>query len=343
MNGSFNNTLILRPISFKGNLIGSNSTAILKISRINPNKIFVSGSNLSQIKDAILITCDANKNFCAFDFFEKTQSEGFCLPQNFNAFTGVCALIATKNQKQIIPLLFGTQLSQIVTIAELIKFYANQKEKAPCDKADTTQAEIFCDKKEGENLPPATTSQKQSANQTNPAVERKEVFYDDEQLATENYYEIKENLNEHGIFEQDDQPLGDAQKQPEEKFAKKHPSQDERNSNFGKQEITNYYNSIKKDIDSLFEKYSPFVELSQIIPNSRWIKIPYLKKSFYVVGLIEELGEISYVVYGVPGVKNAKPKGFEKYTHFIPLSLLNQNQQGFWCIFQSAVTGENCN
>ena len=99
-------------------------------------------------------------------------------------------------------------------------------------------------------------------------------------------------------------------------------------------------NDIKDDLDELFEKYPPISSLSQVIPNSKWVKINYGSNSFYAVGIIYENNFVKYLVYAVPGKRELAPKGFESYSYFIPESIFDLSGNGFWCTFQSAEDGK---
>ena len=81
--------------------------------------------------------------------------------------------------------------------------------------------------------------------------------------------------------------------------------------------------------------------LSKIIPESRWAKINYSSDKFYVVGVINENEKEKYICYGVPAKYSAKPpKELKGFCSFVPLSYFDMKGDGYWMMFQSAITGE---
>ena len=78
-----------------------------------------------------------------------------------------------------------------------------------------------------------------------------------------------------------------------------------------------------------------------MFPDSVFVKVPYSKEKFYVVGLVKELGVEKYICYGVPSTYSAEPpKALKGYASFIPLSLFNLHGDGFWIMFQDAISGK---
>ena len=100
-----------------------------------------------------------------------------------------------------------------------------------------------------------------------------------------------------------------------------------------------FYKNSSEKLNALFNNHQQFLQLSEVIPDSKWIKIEY-GKSHYVVGIIYQSDIPSYIVYGVPGNLNAPPKGFCDYSHFLPSNIYNQSENGYWCAFQDADSGE---
>ncbi|MBR2614761.1 MAG: hypothetical protein IKC71_04100 [Clostridia bacterium] len=136
--------------------------------------------------------------------------------------------------------------------------------------------------------------------------------YDDEIIATENYYlteeaenlKIKENLVE------------DIEKEV-------------------------YYDKVKDELEDLFKKYPLEEGLKKAIPNGEFIKIYYNEEKYYTVGLIKEFDKPKYICYGVPARYSVTPpKELAGFCSFLPLSLLNLKGDGFWMIYQDAITGD---
>lgn len=94
---------------------------------------------------------------------------------------------------------------------------------------------------------------------------------------------------------------------------------------------TEYYDSIKKDIEDLLKTKPPIQELSDKIEGSRWAKID--DGDTYIVGVIFEGKKPLFVCYGVYGDIN-NPIGAEY--NFVEMS----NGKGYWLIYQNASDGE---
>ncbi len=188
---------------------------------------------------------------------------------------------------------------------------------------------------------------------------KKAIEYNDEAIAQENYFELYKKENDENLHNQTDL-LNSCDKQEPKKEEISDSSSGYENSpcdqssegqfNDAKKSseqnpnecdhLPTFYQSVKERIEQLFEKYPPFTPLNELINKGKWVKIPYSTDKFYVVGVVYENNIPSYIVYGVPGYKNQKPQGFERYSAFIPESICEIDEKGFWCILQSAETGE---
>lgn len=107
----------------------------------------------------------------------------------------------------------------------------------------------------------------------------------------------------------------------------------------------NFYDEIKEQIESLFNKYPEETFLSEVIPNSKWIKVDYEDNGeFYVIGLIYENDKIKYISYGVPGEFKIKPpKELTENSQWLPLDPAKPEDLGFWLTYQDAENGESVN
>lgn len=105
----------------------------------------------------------------------------------------------------------------------------------------------------------------------------------------------------------------------------------------------NFYDEIKEQIESLFNKYPEETFLNEIIPNSKWIKVDYEDSGeFYVIGLIYEDEKIKYISYGVPGEFKVKPpKELTENAQWLPLDPTKPEDLGYWLTYQSAENGES--
>lgn len=112
-----------------------------------------------------------------------------------------------------------------------------------------------------------------------------------------------------------------------------------------KVEEENFYDEIKEQIESLFNKYPEETFLNEVIPNSKWIKVDYEDNGeFYVIGLIYENDKIKYISYGVPGEFKVKPpKELTENSQWLPLDPAKPEDLGFWLTYQDAQNGESVN
>lgn len=108
-------------------------------------------------------------------------------------------------------------------------------------------------------------------------------------------------------------------------------------------EDVSFFDGIREQIDELFEKYPKEDILSQIIPDSKWVKIENEGKGeYYVVGLLYSDNKIKYVCYGVPSMfSNEPPKEFSEYCQWLPIDTEKEGGFGYWIAYQDADTGEN--
>ncbi len=101
-----------------------------------------------------------------------------------------------------------------------------------------------------------------------------------------------------------------------------------------------YYKLIKAQYDDMFEKYPPFVVLSNIIENSKWIEVDGVD-SPYIMGIIYENEVPKYLCYGiVQEKKQSPPTEIIDSSQWVPFDVSNEFGRGVWIMYQSADTGE---
>lgn len=172
--------------------------------------------------------------------------------------------------------------------------------------------------------------------------------YDDEVVATENYYAKDYDNGVARIKTYESLPNEDVefnlpnQTQKKESGASDTVNKDEDHSRAKKPfgENLTYYEKNKRELDEVFSRFPKEENLSKIFPCSKWSKVFYEKEKYYVVGLIKEDGQEKYICYGVPDEYSLNPpKELKGYCCFIPLSLFDLTGKGYWMMFQDAVTG----
>jgi len=112
---------------------------------------------------------------------------------------------------------------------------------------------------------------------------------------------------------------------------------------FYEKDIPSFYAKLKNQIDRLFDNNPEEEYLEKIIPNSKWVKVEYEKEGdYYVIGLVYENGDITYLCYGVPGVyQKEAPKELAGYPVWLPLDSEKKDGFGYWLAYQNAETGES--
>lgn len=104
-----------------------------------------------------------------------------------------------------------------------------------------------------------------------------------------------------------------------------------------------FFDGIKEQIETLFGKYPEEEFLSQIIPDSKWVKIDNDDKGeYYVVGLLYEDNKIKYICYGVPSIySDTPPKELAGFSQWLPIDSGKEQGFGYFITYQDAETGEN--
>ena len=166
--------------------------------------------------------------------------------------------------------------------------------------------------------------------------------YDDEVVATENYYREAEHgqgvlqevsgdaHDESGVEKQDEKAGLDSAKNDDAENVL-HPF---------KQGGDGYYRHVKSEIDELFSSYPPDDTLSDAFACSKWVRVQQENGKEYLVGVLYEGGEAQYICYALPAEdKNSPPAEIAEVCSFVPCTVF-EGSEGYFVIFQSAATGE---
>jgi len=181
--------------------------------------------------------------------------------------------------------------------------------------------------------------------------------YDDETVATENYYRREEENNERlGIpkTDRDADHSGGDQKQGEKERKDAAENDDfdgvrhafktdnERNTDDGSGEDDDgeaYYRSVKREFDELKGKYPNDSSLLGAFPYSEWVRIDEGER-YYLVGVIFEELKAKYICYALPAKEGeTPPEEIAKVCAFVPATPFSDGN-GFFVLFQSCLTGE---
>lgn len=164
------------------------------------------------------------------------------------------------------------------------------------------------------------------------------VIYNDEAVATENYYALEKE--DESLCPKNDLQHDTSKEETEEKPKFDFAFQDEKDVDFSQEKP--YYSTAEKELDDLFSKFPPDDSLLRYFPDSKWVKINYSPEKYYLVGLVKENNTPKYICYGVPDKYSDKaPDALDGFCSFIPISLFDLKGDGYWMIFQDAITG-NC-
>lgn len=173
--------------------------------------------------------------------------------------------------------------------------------------------------------------------------------YDDEAVATENYYEFdkdgeKEEIAEENGFGQKSVFAGD---EDDRAFGGDIGGEEEKDADFESGDFQEgdhpfargYYAAVAGKLDDIFGKFPEEKTLSRMVAESRWVEVDYESGKKYVVGVINESGKPRYVCYGVRGEYGKKPPEFKDYCSFVPSSPFALKGGGFWIMYQDAESG----
>ena len=129
------------------------------------------------------------------------------------------------------------------------------------------------------------------------------------------------------------------------KLAEKFESSDEEIEQLIDEELGDFYSLIKEQIDELFRRYPNHEKLTELIPNSEWVRVDYEGNGHeYVVGIIKSENKVKYICYGVPSMYNdAFPDNLEEFSQWLPLDETKPEAEGFYLMFQDAETGDSVN
>ena len=177
--------------------------------------------------------------------------------------------------------------------------------------------------------------------------------YNDEVVVTENYFDkdfsLEKNLSIIKRWDlnydstKNDEPCCECQEKTIENGKEFNGVQNETPIFNGEKhnDKTPYFLTVKKDLEDLFFKFEKEENLERIIFNSKFVKINYSENKYYVVGVIYEQGVEKYICYGVPSpYSETPPKELDGFCSFIPLSIFAVKGDGYFMMFQDAITGE---
>ena len=259
---------------------------------------------------------------------------------------GFCAVICyIKNE--IIPLAYGINGNHIYDWKSILNatlpptFDKKQAHFAAAESIDERREEgdgkMQFDESENEK-------ENEIKNRAEPTAQTDENAYNDERVATENYYmEMEENGQELSEKISDNARLESTTEKQDEKTGADFASNGDADGVLHpfETETDGYYRSVKGEMDELLKNYPRDDTLLGAFSSSEWVRIQGEEGNpQYLVGLIYENEKAKYVCYALAAEnKDAPPEEIKDVCTYVPLSPYDENR-GFFIIFQSAATGE---
>lgn len=183
--------------------------------------------------------------------------------------------------------------------------------------------------------------------------EKTDNLYNDEAVATENYFEIDESINQKikTISEIDNDLLRNKdvvvdnsdqkETQKNERFDSDVQNEKAVDSSEKFSDDRPYYFTAKRELDKLFDNFPEENSLCKLFPESKWVKVSYSEQKYYVVGIVYENKKVKYICYGIPSdYSEQEPEELKGFCSFIPLSVFDMKGKGYYMMFQDAVSGE---
>ncbi|MBE5754195.1 MAG: hypothetical protein E7340_02520 [Clostridiales bacterium] len=283
---------------------------------------------------------DANGDCFTFDCGKKPTSQSFIFSTMPAVKSGISVGLYAING---VPITFAFA-SEDNSTCTLSKFKSLVAEKCLEERS------LHLQEKPAVQEPPAiNTPKKEFPSQKSDTVK---AFYDDEAVATTNFYEFDQQLPPPvNIKENDDDTLRIPNvqtidsREEETKIIRsaadffKNEADASRGEEYSKEQP--YFKTVEQDLEKIFSKYPKDDRLKGLFPKSRWAQINYSADKYYIVGVIKERAKEKYICYGVPAVySKTPPKELKGFCTFIPLSIFDLSGDGFWMMFQDAVSGE---
>ena len=100
-----------------------------------------------------------------------------------------------------------------------------------------------------------------------------------------------------------------------------------------------YYQSVKGEIDALFENYPKDDTLVGAYRSSEWVRVKGEEGDpKQLVGIVYEDGKPQYICYALPAESETPPEEIAGSCFFVPVS--PYEKRGFFVLYQSTATGE---
>ncbi|MDE6598367.1 MAG: hypothetical protein K2K60_06990 [Clostridia bacterium] len=166
-----------------------------------------------------------------------------------------------------------------------------------------------------------------------------EPAYEDEALAQENYYEYEQTDESCRAVCEDknEKEIGRSVRQDEAAFSAVKGKGGQDGVEIPLAHGACFFDKMKGEIENVLQSYPKEDGLESTVENSRWVKIDYGDKKYYVFGVIYGGGKPQYICYGVPSTNSRRPpESLEGMSSYIPSA---DGKGGYWVMYQDAATG----
>lgn len=338
---SFSKTIIvLKELENDFALNGKKISGIVRIEQTDGiSELYLSTINLRSVSGGAfyLFVIDSTKTVYAFDLGLSPYSHGKLFQGQPIIDKGVLAGLCFVKDDLPITIAFGASENASANLTDFKRLIAdtcyNLRRKAQKEKEELIEREQFI----SQQAQPKTTIEQ----------------YDDEAVATENFYALTDSIKDSltKIKENQDarlrtenaMPFDNHEKETEKIQPQTYCSKDETDYLESKKYSAQnpYYLTVKEELDQVFNNFAPEKKLCALFADSRWAKVTYSKDKYYVVGVVKECEKEKYICYGVPEKYSLEPpKALKGCATFIPLSIFDLKGDGYWMMFQDAVTGD---
>ena len=108
----------------------------------------------------------------------------------------------------------------------------------------------------------------------------------------------------------------------------------------GRTRKASFFEQAAPQIEKLFKENPRYGELEKLLPDTRWVRVDFDGRNYYAVGLIGARPD--YVGYAVPAVFTKEPpEELDGYAVWVPRDPTEPEKEGFWVMYQDAVTGKS--
>ncbi|MBQ8427141.1 MAG: hypothetical protein IJX16_05220 [Clostridia bacterium] len=312
-------------------------------------ELYLSTINLNAVSGGtfFLFVVDHSKTVYSFDLLSRPYTHGKVIDGLLDLDKGFSAGLCFVKDDLPITIAFGATEDFSVNLSSFKRLVAetclNLRRKKQRECEEQAERERFINQ---------TEHSKCAENDINLQAEN--MTYDDEAVATENFYALNDSINDKLLLLKEKEnallpnenamPFECDQKEKEKSNPTTYGNKDEtdacKSQKYSAQ--SPYYLTVKNELDEVFCKFPPDKELNAFFADSRWARVKYADNKYYVVGVVKEYGKEKYICYGVPSKYSPEPpETLKDCSAFIPLSVFDLKGDGYWMMFQDAITG-NC-